>query len=151
MPVPLASPAQSRWRWPLGRIAAVFALAGAVTALTGTTALAATAAAQNPPPDQISSVNVPKSVSEHGIVGGDSMTVTIFFSVPTPVVTTVTLKNFKPAVASFPAEIVVPAGNTTATFTVTTSPVSTPTTDSIVANDTKNPAFETGVQFTVEP
>jgi hypothetical protein len=151
MPVPLASPAQPRRRWPLGRIATAVALAGAVTAFTGTTALAATAAAQNPPPDQISSVNVPKSVSEHGIVGGDSMTVTIFFSVPTPVATTVTLKNFKPAVASFPAKIVVPAGNTTATFTVTTSPVSTPTTDAIVANDAKSPADETGVQFTVEP
>jgi hypothetical protein len=151
MPAPLTSPAESRRRWPLGRIVAVFVLTGAVTAFTGTTALAAPAAARNPPPDQISSVNVPRSVSEHGIVGGDSMTVTIFFSVPTPVATTVTLKNFKPAVASFPAEIVVPAGNTTATFTVTTSPVSTPTTDSIVANDAKTPADETGVQFTVEP
>jgi hypothetical protein len=144
MPVPLIGPAQSRRRWPLGRIAAVFALAGAVTAFTGTTALAA-------PADQITSVNVPKSVSENGIVGGDSMTVTIFFNVPTPAATTVTLKNFKPAVASFPAVIVVPAGNKTATFTVTTSPVSTPTTDSIVANDAKSPADETGVQFTVEP
>lgn len=109
------------------------------------------AAAQKPRADQITAVTVPKSVSEHGIVGGDSMTVTIFFNVPTPAATTVTLKNFKPAVASLPSEIVVPAGNTTATFTVTTSPVSSPTTDSIVANDTTNPAFETGVQFTVEP
>jgi Domain of unknown function (DUF1942) len=150
MPVPLTSPAHARRRRPLGRIAPVFALAGAVTAVTGTTAFAAPAAARSTP-DQITSVNVPHSVSENGIVGGDSMTVTIYFDVPTPAATTVTLKNFKPATASFPAEIVVPAGNTTATFTVTTSPVSTPTTDSIVANDAKNPAFETGVQFTVEP
>jgi hypothetical protein len=150
MPVPLTSPAQSRRRWPLGRIAVVFALAGAVTAFTGTTALAAPATAQSNP-DQITSVNVPQSVSENGIVGGDSMTVTIHFNVPTPVATTVDLKNFKPAVASFPAEIVVPAGNTTATFTVTTSPVPAPTTDSIVANDAKTSADETGVQFTVEP
>jgi hypothetical protein len=144
MLVPLTSPAPSRPRWPLGRIAGVFALAGAVTALTGTAALAA-------PADQISSVNVPRSVSENGIVGGDSMTVTIFFSVPTPAATTVTLKNFKPAVASLPTEIVVPAGNTTATFTVTTNPVSAATTDTIVANDAKSSADETGVQFTVEP
>jgi hypothetical protein len=144
MRVPLTSPAQSRRHWPLGRIAAVFALAGAVTALTGTSALAA-------PADQISSVNVPRSVSENGIVGGDSMTVTIYFSVPTPAATTVDLKNFNPAVASFPAKIVVPAGNTTATFTVTTSPVSTPTRDAINANDSKTSAEDTGVEFTVEP
>jgi hypothetical protein len=150
MPVPLTSPAQAGRRRRLGRTAAVFALAGGVIAFTGTTALAAPAAAHSTA-DQITSVNVPQSVSEHGIVGGDSMTVTIYFNVPTPAATTVTLKNFKPAVAGFPAEIVVPEGSTTATFTVTTSPVSTPTTDSIVANDTKNPAFETGVQFTVEP
>jgi hypothetical protein len=153
MPVPLTSPAQSRRRWPLGRIAAVFALAGAVTAFTGTAALAAPAAAQKTPVDQISSVNVPRSVSENGIVGGDSMTVTIYFSVPTPAATTVDLKNFNPAVASFPAKIVVPAGNTTATFTVTTSPVSTPTDDAINANDAPNhsSAYDTGVEFTVEP
>ncbi len=150
MPVPLASPAPSRLRSPLGRLAACLALAGAVTAFTGTAVLAAPAASQSTP-DQITSVNVPKSVSEHGIVGGESMTVTVYFDVPTPAATTVTLKNFKPAVASFPATIVVAAGNTTATFTVTTSPVSTPTTDSIVANDAKSSAFETGVQFTVEP
>jgi hypothetical protein len=144
MPVPLTSPAPSRRRWPLGRIPAVFALAGAVTAFTGTTALAA-------PADQISSVNVPRSVSENGIVGGDSMTVTIFFSVPTPAATTVDLKNFNPAVASFPAKIVVPAGNKTATFTVTTNPVSTPTRDAINANDSKTSAEDTGVEFTVVP
>jgi hypothetical protein len=123
----------------------------AASAFTGATALAAPAAAQKTRGDQISAVTVPKSVSENGIVGGDSMTVTIFFSVPTPATTTVTLKNFNPAVASFPAEIVAPKGTKTATFTVTTSPVSSPTTDTIVANDTNNPAFETGVQFTVEP
>jgi hypothetical protein len=144
MRVPLTSPAQSRRRWPLGRITAVFVVAGAVTAFTGTSALAA-------PADQISSVNVPRSVSENGIVGGDSMTVTIYFSVPTPTATTVDLKNFNPAVASFPAKIVVPAGNTTATFTVTTSPVSTPTRDAINANDSKTSAEDTGVEFTVEP
>jgi hypothetical protein len=147
MPATLTCPAHSRRRWPLGRIAAVLALAGAVTAVTAVTAAAALAA----PADQISAVVVPKSVSENGIVGGDSMTVTIYFSVPTPSATTVTLRNFKPAVASFPAKIVVPAGNKTATFTVTTSPVSTPTTDSIVANDAKTVADETGVEFTVEP
>jgi hypothetical protein len=49
MPVPLTSPAQPRRRWPLGRIAVVFALACAVTAFTGTTALAAAAAAQSNP------------------------------------------------------------------------------------------------------
>jgi hypothetical protein len=75
MPAPLTSPAQSRRRWSLGRIAVVFALAGAVTAFTGTTALAAPAAAQGNP-DQITSVNVPQPVSENGIVGGDSRTVT---------------------------------------------------------------------------
>jgi hypothetical protein len=72
MPVPLTSPGQSRRRWPLGRIAVVFALAGAVTAFTGTTALAAPAAAQSNP-GQITSVNVPQSVSENGTVGGDSI------------------------------------------------------------------------------
>lgn len=116
----------------------------AVTGFTGTTALAAPATAQSSP-DQITSVNVPQSVSEHGIVGGDSMTISIYFNVPTPAATTVDLKNFKPAVASVPPKIVVPAGNTTASFTVTTSPVSTPTTDSIVANDTKSSTFDTGV------
>jgi hypothetical protein len=45
MPAPLTSPAQSKRRWPLGRIAVVFALAGAATAFTGATALAAPAAA----------------------------------------------------------------------------------------------------------
>jgi hypothetical protein len=57
------------------------------------------------------------------------------------------------APASFPAKIVVPAGNTTATFTVTTSPVSTPTRDAINANDAPNhsSAYDTGVEFTVEP
>jgi hypothetical protein len=147
MPAPLTSPAPSRRRWPLGRIAAVFALAGAVTAFTGTTALAATA-------DQISSVNVPLSVAENGIVGGHSMTVTIYFSEPTPAATTVTLRNvdgLMPPVASCPAKIVVPEGNKTATFTETTYPVSTPTTDSIVANDARTTADETGVEFTVEP
>jgi hypothetical protein len=144
MPATLTCPAHSGRRWPLGRIAAVLALAGAVTAVTAATALAA-------PADQISAVVVPKSVSENGIVGGDSMTVTIYFSVPTPAVTTVTLRNINPAVASFPAKIVVPAGNKTATFTVTTSLVSTPTTDSIVANDARTVADETGVEFTVEP
>jgi len=151
MPEPLNSPAQSRRLWPLGRITAVFTLAGAVTALTASTALAGPTAGKNPKADQISAVDVPQSVREHGIVGGDSMTVTIYFSVPTFAITTVTLKNFSPAVASAPASIVVPEGNTTATFTVTTNPVSAPTTDSIVANDTKNPAYETGVQFSVEP
>jgi hypothetical protein len=149
MSVPLTSTARS-WRAPLARIAAVCALAGAFTSVTGTAAVAAVATARSTP-DQITSVDVPQSVREHGIIGGDSMTVTIFLNVPTPAATTVTLKNFNPAVASLPAKIVVPEGNTTATFIVTTSPVSAATTDSIVANDTRSPAFETGVQFTVEP
>jgi hypothetical protein len=45
--------------------------------------------------DQITSVKVPQSVRENGIVGGDSMTVTVYFDVPTPAATTVTLKTFK--------------------------------------------------------
>jgi hypothetical protein len=150
MPVPRTSPAPARRPRPPGQIALSSRWPAPSPPSPATTAFAAPAAARSSP-DQITSVNVPHSVSENGIVGGDSMTVTIYFSVPTPTATTVTLKNFKPAVASFPAEIDVPAGNTTTTFTVTTSPVSTPTTDSIVANDAKNPAFETGVQFTVEP
>jgi len=76
MPAPLTSPAPSRRRRPLGRIAVVFALAGAVTAFTGTTALAAPAAAQSNP-GQITSVNVPQSVSENGIVGGDSVAASV--------------------------------------------------------------------------
>lgn len=44
MPVPLTSPARSKRRWPLGRIAVLLALAGAVTAVTAVTALTGTAA-----------------------------------------------------------------------------------------------------------
>jgi hypothetical protein len=76
MPAPLTSPGRSRRRWPLGRIVVAFALAGAVTAFTGTTALAAPAAAQGNP-GQITSVNAPQSVTENGIAGGDSIAASV--------------------------------------------------------------------------
>jgi hypothetical protein len=163
MPVPPTSQAPSRRRRPLGRVAAafaLFALAGSLSAVTAATASAATASATTAsaatgclPIDQITSMNVPESVRENGIVGGDSTTVTMFFFTPTACATTIKLHNFNTAVASLPANIVVPAGSKEASFTVTTFPVSTPTSEQIIANEANatNNATEDGVEFTVEP
>jgi hypothetical protein len=107
-------------------------------------------------------MNVPESVRENGIVGGDSTTVTMFFITPTACATPIKLHNFDTAVASIPAaadpdgsftQIVVPAGSKEASFTVTTFPVSTPTSEQIIANEANatNNATEDGVEFTVEP
>jgi hypothetical protein len=158
MPVPPTSQAPSRRRRPLGRVAAavaLLALAGSLSAVTAATASAATASAATGclPIDQITSMNVPQSVRENGIVGGDSTTVTMFFFTPTACATTIKLHNFNTAVASLPANIVVPTGSKEASFTVTTFPVSTPTSEQIIANEAnaKNNATEDGVEFTVEP
>jgi hypothetical protein len=173
MPVPPTSQAPSRRRRPLGRVAAafaLFALAGSLSAASAATASAATASAATAsaataltatastatgclPIDQITSMNVPESVRENGIVGGDSTTVTMFFFTPTACATTIKLHNFNTAVASLPANIVVPAGSKEASFTVTTFPVSTPTSEQIIANEANatNNATEDGVEFTVEP
>lgn len=57
------------------------------------------------------------------IVGGDTGTATVQLLGPSPTGTTVDLTGQGP-VASFPAQVVVPAGSSTATFTITTIPVS---------------------------
>ena len=58
------------------------------------------------------------------VKGGVSTTATVTISLPAPAAgTTVTLTSGEPAVAQVPPSVTVPAGQTSATFTITTQPV----------------------------
>ena len=58
------------------------------------------------------------------VKGGVSTTATVTISLPAPAAgTTVTLTSGEPAVAQVPPSVTVPAGQTSASFTITTQPV----------------------------
>jgi len=73
-----------------------------------------------PPPPVLSGV----SVNPSSVVGGNSATGTVTLSAPQSGATTIALSTPAPAtVAKMPASVTVPAGATSASFTITTSPV----------------------------
>ena len=73
-----------------------------------------------PPPPVLSGV----SVNPSSVVGGNSAVGTVTLSSPQSAAKTVTLSTPAPTtVATMPASVTVPAGATTASFTITTSPV----------------------------
>jgi hypothetical protein len=75
------------------------------------------------------------SVNPTEVRGGSSATGTVFISLPAPGGgTTVALSNNAPTVASVPASVTVPAGQTSTTFTVTTQPVTSSHTAVITAS-----------------
>ncbi len=58
------------------------------------------------------------------VKGGQSAIGTVFLSLPAPLAgTTVALSNNAPSVASVPSSVTVPAGHTSANFTITTQAV----------------------------
>lgn len=64
------------------------------------------------------------SVSPANVTGGNSSTCTVTITLPASTGgTTVALTNSEPTVANVPPSVTVPAGQTTAVFTVTTQPV----------------------------
>ncbi|MFJ6280637.1 putative Ig domain-containing protein [Arthrobacter subterraneus] len=64
------------------------------------------------------------SVSPANVTGGNSSSGAVTITLPAPTGgTTVTLTNSEPTVANVPPSVTVPAGQTTAVFTVTTQPV----------------------------
>ena len=72
-----------------------------------------------PPPPVLSGV----SVNPSSVVGGNSSTGTVTLSAPQSGATTVALSTPAPtSVAQMPASVTVPAGATSASFTITTSP-----------------------------
>src|SRR5262249_37194518 len=74
----------------------------------------------NPPPAVLSGVSVNPSC----VVGGSSSTETVTLSAPQSTATTVALSTPAPTtVAKMPASVTVPVGATSASFTITTSPV----------------------------
>jgi hypothetical protein len=74
------------------------------------------------------------SISPTSVTGGASATGTVFFNAPSPSGgMTVTLATSNPGVASAPGVVTVPAGQTSATFPVTTFAVSTTTSATITA------------------
>lgn len=102
--------------------------------------------------DNVINLTVPNSVVA-GIVGGDATTGTVQLLGTAPADTTVDLSSSSPA-ASVPATVVVPAGSSTATFPITTSPVWAPTPVSIYAITAGDPDPSADVveeNFEVEP
>jgi hypothetical protein len=74
------------------------------------------------------------SISPTSVTGGAIATGTVFFSAPSPAGgMTVTLATSNPGVATAPGVVTVPAGQTSATFPVTTFAVSTTTSATITA------------------
>ena len=74
----------------------------------------------NPPPPVLSGV----SVNPSSVVGGNASTGTVTLSAPQTGATTIALSTPAPTtVAKMPASVTVPAGATSASFTITTSPV----------------------------
>jgi len=74
----------------------------------------------NPPPPVLSGV----SVNPSSVVGGNSSIGTVTLSAPQSGATVIALSTPAPTtVAKMPASVTVPAGATSATFTITTSPV----------------------------
>lgn len=77
----------------------------------------------NPPSNAVSSLTLDPSTVE----GGASLNATVTLGIPAPAGgATVVLSSSDSARASIPASIVIPAGATTASFTVTTARVATP-------------------------
>jgi hypothetical protein len=75
------------------------------------------------------------SLASGQVKGGVSTTATVFISLPAPAAgTTVTLTSGRPAVAQVPPSVTVPAGQTSATFTITTQPVTSSWTAVITAS-----------------
>lgn len=83
------------------------------------------------------------SVNPLNVRGGQSATGTVFLSLPAPAGgTTVGLTTNAPSVSSLPASVTVPAGQTTATFLVTTQPVTSSWTAVITASLNGNNRFQ---------
>jgi hypothetical protein len=75
------------------------------------------------------------TLSPTSVAGGSTSTGTVFLSAPAPANgITVTLSTNNLAVAKAPGVVAVPAGQTSASFTVTTSPVSADTSATITAS-----------------
>ncbi|HMF96083.1 MAG TPA: hypothetical protein VKE96_17390, partial [Vicinamibacterales bacterium] len=90
----------------------------------------------NPPPPVLSGV----SVSPTSVVGGNSATGTVTLSAPQTGATVIALSTPAPTtVAQMPASVTVPAGATSASFTITTSPVTSQFNMNIFADLAGNP------------
>lgn len=88
-------------------------------------------------------------ISPNSVVGGIPSTGTITIDKPAPAGGfVVNLSSNKPSVAAGPATAIVPAGSTTATFTITTFPVSTSQTATITAT---HGSFTQTANITVNP
>lgn len=94
------------------------------------------------------------------VYGTDLSTGTVTLDRSLPQVRTVTLMSSHPAIASVPATVTVALGHTTATFSVTTAPVSTPVDVTITATHdgvsrqavlTVRPPILTSVTFNPDP
>ena len=93
-----------------------------------------------PPPPVLSGV----SVNPSSVVGGNSATGTVTLSAPQSGATTVALSTPAPAsVAKMPASVTVPAGATSAAFTITTSPVTSQFNMNIFADLAGSPGRQT--------
>ncbi len=87
------------------------------------------------------------SVSPASVIGGNSATGTVLLAAATPVTATVNLSDNSGAV-SVPASVSIPAGGTSASFTITTSSVSAST--AVVISATYGPVVQTA-NLTVTP
>ena len=87
------------------------------------------------------------SVSPASVIGGNSATGTVLLAAATPVTATVNLSDNSGAV-SVPASVSIPAGGSSATFTITTSSVSAST--AVVISATYGPVVQTA-GLTVTP
>ncbi|MCS7273523.1 MAG: S8 family serine peptidase [Fimbriimonadales bacterium] len=100
-------------------------------------------------------------LSSSSVVGGNSVTGTVTLSAPAPAGGfVVSLSSSNPNVATVPSTVTVPAGATSANFTVSTRSVSSPTTVTITASAngvsrqatlTVNPATVTLQSLTISP
>jgi len=85
------------------------------------------------------------AISPGTVVGGNSATGTVTLNGPAgPSGTWVTLSSQRPNVASVPMTVLVPAGATQATFTVTTSPIASGTVQSAIYARVGNDSVRTG-------
>jgi hypothetical protein len=142
---------------PFGVDLQVFTPGGLQTAATATVTGRGTF-----PGAYIGSITVPSAVAQNGVTGGQSVTATVSVSntVGGPCVTfkepiTVNLVSVPFGADSVPSQVVVPAGQCTANFTIGTAATTVQEevgVTGIVASDPKNGTDpDAGVSFTVNP